>query len=73
MLRWAYFGMNRRGKALLDLATGEVTPLLEGLQLGAYFPTPISDLNGVAVGPSGAIYVSSDKMDVVYKLTLRRK
>jgi sugar lactone lactonase YvrE len=58
----------------IDLATHEVTPFAEGLQLGL---PPISDMppffvfNGIAVGPSGAIYVSGDKANLLYRIDIR--
>ena len=58
----------------INLQTYEVTPFAEGLQLGL---APISDMppffifNGIAVGPSGAIYVSGDKANVLYRIDIR--
>jgi sugar lactone lactonase YvrE len=55
----------------IDLSSGEVTTIAEGLELGAPGPAtmpPIWSFNGVAVGPSGTIYVTGDKADVVYRL-----
>jgi sugar lactone lactonase YvrE len=56
----------------IDLATGRVSTVSDRLALGArgipgLVPTWI--FNGVAVGPSGAIYVSGDKADVLYRLS----
>jgi sugar lactone lactonase YvrE len=49
--------------AAIDLATGAVTPVIEGLDLGGR-PVPGTfphgHFNGVAVGPDGSIYVSAD-------------
>jgi glucose/arabinose dehydrogenase len=55
----------------IDLATGRVSTVATGLALGApgvpgLPPTWI--FNGVAVGPSGAIYVSGDRANVLYCL-----
>lgn len=55
----------------IDLATGRVSTVAEGLALGAQgIPglPPTWSFNGVAVGQSGAIYVSGDKADVLYRL-----
>jgi sugar lactone lactonase YvrE len=52
-----------------DLATGEMLVVAEGLGLNEAMPTgspPI--LIGVAVGPSGSIYVSGPVDNVVYRL-----
>jgi sugar lactone lactonase YvrE len=56
----------------IELATGRVTTVAEGLALGAQgipglAPTTWG-FNGVAVGHSGAIYVSGDKANVLYRL-----
>jgi sugar lactone lactonase YvrE len=58
----------------IDLHTGAVTPFVEGLQLGL---PPISNIppfyifNGIAVGTSGAIYVSGDIANVLYRIDVR--
>jgi hypothetical protein len=54
----------------IDLNTGQVTTVADGLELGAegvpgLVPTWI--FNGVAVGPSGHIYVTGDKSNVLYR------
>lgn len=55
----------------IDPATGEVSTIAEGLQLGAEgtpgFPG-IWGFNGVAVGPSGTIYVTGDTGSVLYRI-----
>jgi sugar lactone lactonase YvrE len=55
----------------IDLATGEVSAIAEGLQLGAEgipgFPGTWG-FNGVAVGPSGTIYVTGDIGNVLYRI-----
>jgi sugar lactone lactonase YvrE len=56
----------------IDPATGGTTVLAEGLALGAEaIPSavspPIGWFNGVAVGPSGAIYVTGDIGNVLYR------
>jgi hypothetical protein len=58
--------------ARIDLATGRVSTVADGLALGAQgipglVPTWI--FNGVAAGRSGAIYVSGDKANVLYRLS----
>ncbi len=54
----------------IDLATGTVLTLVEGLALGAegvpLWP-PTWQFNGVAKGPSGAIYVTGDIDNLLYK------
>ncbi len=55
----------------IDLGTGEVSTVAVGLELGSegsegYPPTWI--FNGVAVGPSGAIYVTGDIANVLYRI-----
>lgn len=55
----------------IDLATGTVAVVAEELQLGAPgFPggAPTQMFNGVTVGPSGAIYVTGDVGNVVYRI-----
>jgi sugar lactone lactonase YvrE len=54
--------------------TGAVTPLATGLALSAVgggMMPPFATLNGIAVGPSGTIYVAGDLGNLVYKLTPR--
>ena len=54
----------------IDLATGAVTPVVEGLDLGSrVIPTapPHGIFNGVTVGADDAIYVSDDGANAVYK------
>ena len=55
----------------IDLLGGQVRTVAEGLLLGAEgIPgtPPTWIFNGVAVGPSGVIYVTGDKGNVVYRL-----
>src|SRR6266536_3254872 len=55
----------------IDLATGRVSTVADGLALGAPgIPglPPTWRFNGVAVGHSGAVYVSGDKANVLYSL-----
>ena len=55
----------------IDVVTGAVSVLAEGLELGSPGPPsmpPTWVFNGVAVGPSGAIYVTGDKSNVLYRL-----
>lgn len=55
----------------IDQATGTVSTIAEGLQLGAEgapsFPG-IWGFNGVAVGPSGTVYVTGDIGNVLYRI-----
>ena len=58
----------------IDLATGTVTPYVEGLKLG--MPAmdsmpPFWIYNGIAVSPSGAIFVSGDIANVIYRIDER--
>lgn len=51
---------------------GEVSPVVDGLDLGAQAPPnapPTWVFNGVAVGPSGVIYVTGDVSNVLYRVT----
>ncbi len=61
--------------SLIDTETGEVTPFVEGLQLGGLHITglpPSFTFNGVAVSQqTGAIYVSGDQANVLYRIDLR--
>jgi sugar lactone lactonase YvrE len=55
----------------IELATGRVSTVAKGLALGAQgIPglVPTWGFNGVAVGRSGAVYVSGDKVNVAYRL-----
>jgi sugar lactone lactonase YvrE len=57
--------------ARIDTTTGEISTVADGLELGAeavpgYPPTWM--FNGVAVGPSGGIYVTGDVANVLYRL-----
>jgi len=55
----------------IDLSSGGIWPVAEGLLLGAEAipgTPPTGIFNGVAVGPSGVIYVTGDKGNVVYRL-----
>ncbi|HSN54140.1 MAG TPA: hypothetical protein VLT32_05690 [Candidatus Sulfomarinibacteraceae bacterium] len=54
--------------------TGAVIPLASGLALsleGFGMLPPFALLNGIAVGPSGAVYVAGDSGNLVYKLVPR--
>jgi len=54
----------------IDLASGEVTPVVEGLDLGGRViphSLPYGAFNGVAVGPNGSIYVTEDVTNTVYE------
>jgi glucose/arabinose dehydrogenase len=54
----------------INLRSGAVSSVAKKLELGfpgtAHIPSWI--LDGVAVGPSGAIYVGGDKANVVYRI-----
>jgi hypothetical protein len=55
----------------IDLSSGEVSVVAEGLELGASGPPrtpPTWIFNGVAVGPSGAIYITGDVTNVLYRI-----
>jgi sugar lactone lactonase YvrE len=55
----------------IDLPSRAVTTVAEGLSLGmpgGSGMVPTYFFNGVAVGPSGAIYVTGDKANVLYRL-----
>ncbi|UCG89436.1 MAG: hypothetical protein JSW71_16175 [Gemmatimonadota bacterium] len=55
----------------VDVATGEVSPVAEDLAVGAPGTPgtpPTWVLNGVAIGPSGAIYVTGDVDNVIYRI-----
>ena len=55
----------------VDLTTGEKSVVVEGLELGAEGPPglpPIWGFNGVAVGPSGAVYITGDVANVLYRI-----
>jgi sugar lactone lactonase YvrE len=60
----------------IDLSTGNVSAISEGLALGlpdlSGIMSPTNIFNGVAVGPSGAIYVTGDKANVLYRLRFPR-
>ena len=59
--------------ARIDLRTGRVRTVADGLALGAQgipgLVPPTWGFNGVAVGRSGTIYVSGDKTNVLYSLS----
>jgi hypothetical protein len=55
----------------IDLATGEVSVVIEELELGApAIPgtSPAYQFNGVTVSPSGAIYVIGDVTNILYRI-----
>ncbi len=56
----------------IDLSTGEVTKVVDGLKLSGPgldgFP-PTWGFDGVAVGPSGDIYVSGGGANVIYRIS----
>jgi hypothetical protein len=58
----------------IRLESGAVTPVVSGLELsgtGAGMLPPFSTFNGIAVGPSGALYVTGDLGVKVYRLVPR--
>lgn len=60
----------------IHLPGREVTPVAERLALGASIPDiffPTAFFNGVAVSPSGTIYVTGDKTNVLYRIDPRGK
>ncbi len=53
----------------IDLETGIVSTVVEGLELGVVNPgIPWSNFNGVAVGSTGYVYVTGDIANVLYRL-----
>jgi sugar lactone lactonase YvrE len=53
----------------INLETGEVSMLVDGLELGITSLTiPWGNFNGVAVGSTGYIYVTGDKANLLYRL-----
>jgi len=55
----------------VDALTGEVSPVADDLALGAPGTPgtpPTWIFNGVAIGPSGAIYVTGDVENVIYRI-----
>jgi sugar lactone lactonase YvrE len=60
------------GRLTRVLASGEMVVLADGLPLGvpaAADTPPAYAFNGVAVGPSGAIYLTGDQASVVWRFT----
>jgi len=58
----------------IDPATGAVIPVAQGLALGAPGPVtmpPTWIFNAVAVGEEGAIYVTGDISNVIYRIEVR--
>jgi sugar lactone lactonase YvrE len=57
----------------IDLATGEARVLVEGLEIwvAGTQSMPLRFFTGVAVGPSGTIYVTGDVTNVVYRIERR--
>jgi sugar lactone lactonase YvrE len=61
------------GRLTRILPSGAMVTVAEGLALGApAHPSapPAWMFNGVAIGPSGAIYVTGDAADVIYRITV---
>jgi len=57
--------------SFINTATGEVSAVAEGLELGAEGPPGVPGtwgFNGVAVGPSGAVYVTGDTGNLLYRI-----
>jgi glucose/arabinose dehydrogenase len=62
--------MGARRVVSVDPATGATTVVAADLPLGLVTqPVPLA--GGIAVGPSGAIYVSSDVENAIYRITRR--
>ena len=58
--------------AAIDLASGEISTVVEGLDLGERVipgALPYGSFNGVAVGPLGEIVVTEDGTNTVYRFT----
>jgi sugar lactone lactonase YvrE len=57
----------------IEMATGQVSTIVQGLEVGGQTPPenapPCWQFTGVVVGPSGAIYVTGDVANVLYKIT----
>jgi sugar lactone lactonase YvrE len=62
-----------RRLSYIDPATGQVTPIASGLVLSGDLPgmPPTGIFNGVAVAPSGAVFVTADRASRVYRLDLK--
>ena len=56
----------------IDPTTGEKIILADGLELGNVFVPGVPLIDGVAVGPSGTIYVTSNKANVLYRIEIHR-
>jgi DNA-binding beta-propeller fold protein YncE len=58
----------------INLGNGEAVKIVEGLELGFARNSnqPQGFFNGVAVGPSGAIYVTGDKANVLYRIEIHQ-
>jgi sugar lactone lactonase YvrE len=58
----------------INPAIGAIEVVAEGLELGYFFlPSyPMIFFNGVAVGPSGAIYVTGDRANVLYRIEIHK-
>ena len=57
--------------AAIDLATGAVSSVVEGLRFDTVAPTgspPLGMMSSVAVGPSGVIYVTGDDPAALYRV-----
>jgi glucose/arabinose dehydrogenase len=54
--------------ARINTVTGEVTTVAEGFTPCLQDGDPTWIFNGVAVGPSGAIYMTSDVDNLVYRI-----
>jgi sugar lactone lactonase YvrE len=55
----------------IDLATGEMATVMDGLEVTAEGPEDWPDtwvFNGVAVGPSGAVYVTANRANVLFPI-----
>jgi sugar lactone lactonase YvrE len=54
----------------IDLKTGAITTVADKLDLGMTIPKfiPTTYFNGVAVGPSGTIYITADRANALYRI-----
>ncbi len=56
----------------INPTTGAKIILADGLELGNKFLPAVPSIDGVAVGPSGAIYVTGNKANVLYRIEINR-
>ena len=56
----------------IDPITGEKIILADGLELGFKWHPVVPIIDGVTVGPSGTIYVTGNKANVLYRIEIHR-